>query len=134
MPTKVIQTVSDAFIAKVNWLYDRFRGLSGSDLRQIREVLPDGPEDLICYVGSGGMAARSGMTISGIELPVYTTTGDITSGTMTMVAVTDGTGAPYNVMVYNVANGPITGPKYIVTTRMKTGLRYVVVEPCEVEQ
>ena len=53
--------------------------------------------------------------------------------TLTLTALVDGAAAAITATVYNLSNDAVGGSKYVVTARLKSGHRYVVVESCTAE-
>lgn len=96
-------------------------------------TLPQAPDDYVVMSPPGGIAARSGNTITGELCTVYVESGDITSGTMTLSKCLNGDGSDYQLMCFNLSNEDVEGDKYVVTSRLKSGVRYVVLESCEAE-
>lgn len=130
MAKRVIQTFSEAFIKKVEFVYDKLKSLSMSDGRQVADFLPDGPDDYVCYTPSAGIAAMSGTTVYNELCTVYRLTGTPADGYMTLEKITNGDGSDFQVRVHNISSAEVNGDKYIVTARLKGGARYVVLEAC----
>jgi hypothetical protein len=128
MASPVIQTVSVETIRELVARIESLERRLGGGLRPGEADPSPSPEDLIVKTPEGGIAARSGTTISSELCDVYTL--EYSSDTeATLTAVTDGASA-YQVRVWNVWSEPIGSEVYVMTARMKSGYRYPVCEEC----
>jgi hypothetical protein len=87
-----------------------------------------GSDDLVVKTPSGGIPARSGTTVYAETCQVYGCTGSPASKTATLAAITG-----YTLPVFNLSNADVGGDRYVVTSRLKSGHRYVVVESCSAD-
>lgn len=96
--------------------------------------LRQAPDDVIAMTPAGGIAARDGTTCYGEECELYVVTdSDMTDGEFELTALVDGSGTALTATVYNISNEAVEGEKYVVTARLKSGHRYVVIESCTAE-
>jgi hypothetical protein len=128
MPPPKLTTIGPELLRDIRWVIDRVKRMVGGDLRDDERKPPLAPDDYVVLTPEGGIAARDGTTIYGESCAVYTFTGDVTSGELTMSAISG-----FSLMVYNISNEAVEGGKYVVTSLLKSGVRYVVLESCEAE-
>jgi hypothetical protein len=128
-----INTFSEEVMREIVTMLRWWRARDKTGDHSTTYTLPQAPDDYVAYTGSGGIAARSGTTITGELCTIYVETGDITSGSMTLSKCTNGDGSDYQLMVYNLSNVAVNGSRYVVTSRLKSGVRYVVLESCNAE-
>jgi hypothetical protein len=131
---KTIQTLSPELIREVVAMMERMRRLLPGELRGDVAEPKQAPDDVVVMTPSGGIAARSGATCYGEDCATYRIVdGDMTDGEITLEAIVDGDSAAITVEVYNLSNEAVGGSKYVVTSRLKSGHRYVIVESCNAE-
>ena len=131
---KAIQTVSpDVVRSLLNRIEQLERKVMGG-LNGDEPPIPLAPDDVVAMTPVGGIAARSGTTCYGEDCELYVVTdADLDDGEFELTALVDGAAAPLTAMVYNLANEAVGAAKYVVTARLKSGHRYVVVESCDAE-
>jgi hypothetical protein len=131
---KTIQTLSPELIREIAAMMERFRRMLPGELRGDVPEPAQAPDDVIVMTPSGGIAARDGTTCYGEDCATYRIVdSDITDGEITLEAIVDGASAALTVEVYNLSNEAVGGSRYVVTSRLKSGHRYVVVESCNAE-
>lgn len=81
---------------------------------------------------SGGITARSGTTLNSAMCNAYRDRRG-SAGTGTLEALLNAAGNPYQIRVFNTSNGAVGGSRYVTSSRMLSGMRYVVVESCAAE-
>ena len=124
-----LTTLGPELLRDIRWTIDRVKRMVGGDLRDDDRKPPLAPDDYIVKTPEEGIPPRSGTTVYGEDCDVYKLVGDVTSGELEMEAVTD-----FSLMVYNVSNEIVEGSKYVATSLLKSGVRYVVVESCLAEE
>ena len=83
---------------------------------------------------AAGIPARSGTDLHSVLCDAYRerfVTGGGVEGTL--AALLNAAGNPYQIEVHNLINDEVLGNKYVVTSRLLSGMRYVVVESCSAE-
>lgn len=131
---KTIQTLSPEFVRQVAWAIEQIRRMRPGELRGDVPDVAQAPDDVVVMTPVGGIAARDGTTCYGEDCATYRITdSDITDGEITLEAIVDGNSDPLTVEVYNLSNEAVEGSKYVVTSRLKSGHRYVVLESCNAE-
>lgn len=96
-------------------------------LCQYEHAIPGVADGLVVMTPESGIAARSGTALSKAACAVWTEV----QGSMTLTAVScDDSGTPWKINVYNVVDTAVGGSLYVVTDLLKSGTRYVLVEPC----
>lgn len=131
---KTLQTLSPKFIEEAAWAIEQVKRLMKGSLQDAEKDLHNAPDDVIVMTPAGGIAARSGTTCYGEDCNRYKITDtDITDGEITLTALVDGSSNPLTVEVFNLSNEAVGGSRYVVTARLKSGHRYVVVESCNAE-
>jgi hypothetical protein len=129
-----VQTLSAEFIDELAWTIEQVKRLVKGSLQDGEPDLRNAPDDVVVMTPSGGIAARSGTTCYSEDCNRYTITDtDRTDGECTLTALVDGSSNPLTVEVFNLSNSAVEGDKYVVTARLKSGHRYVVVESCDAE-
>jgi len=123
--------------------------LSDEALRQVREVvrqtqgeargtraanvppIAPGPECFIAKSPSGGIAARSGTTVSGEECDLYRTAEAVgtTDRTLSAMYLSDGM-TPNTRTVYNFSSEAVSANAWIIISRDKLGTWWVIAEEC----
>jgi hypothetical protein len=125
-----ISTFSDEImrelLAMLRWWRARPQNIATSQEYELAIA----PDDLVALTGNDGIAGRSGTTISSELCIMYRTAGTIGSGAMTLQKMTNGDGSDLTQYVYNISDTAVGANKYVVTTRLRSGLRYVVLESC----
>lgn len=131
---KTIQTLSPEFIREIAWVIEQVKRLRPGELRGDVPDAAQAPDDVIVLTPEGGIAARDGTTCYGESCATYRVSdSDFTDGEFELEAIVDGNDDPINVTVYNLSNEAVGGSKYVVTSRLKSGHRYVVLESCNAE-
>ena len=131
---KTIQTLSPELIRDIIATMDRLKRMLPGELRGDVAEPKQAPDDVVVMTPSGGIAARSGTTCYGEDCATYRIVdSEITDGEITLEAIVDGASAAITVEVYNLSNEAVGGSRYVVTSRLKSGHRYVVLESCEAE-
>ena len=124
-----ITTLSPDLLRDIKQLIESHGRQTKGNLSNTPRDVPKAPDDYIVKTPSGGIAARSGNAITGVSCAVYKLTGNITGGSLTMSAISG-----FALMVYNLSNEAVEGDKYVVTSLLKSGVRYVVLESCNAEE
>lgn len=131
---KTIQTLSPEMIREIASMIDRFRRLLPGELRGDVAEPAQAPDDVVVMTPTGGIAARSGTTCYGEDCEIYRIVDtDFSDGEITLEAIVDGNDDPLTLTVYNLSNEAVGGDRYVVTSRLKSGHRFVVVESCNAE-
>jgi len=124
-----IQTLSTEFIREIQWTIQQVRRMVRGDLRDDRLPMDKTAEAVVVKTPSGGIEARDGTTVKSALCDLYREV-DGSSNTKTLTAIMEGA-SPAQVRVWNFANEAVAGDAYVVTSRTKSGTRYVVVESCD---
>jgi hypothetical protein len=131
---KTIQTLSPEFIREIAWAVEQVKRMRPGELRGDVPEPSKAPDDVVVMTPVGGIAARAGTTCYGEDCATYRITdADTTDGEITLQAIVDGDSAALTVEVYNLSNEAVGGSRYVVTSRLKSGHRYVVLESCNAE-
>lgn len=129
-----LQTLSPEFLAECAATIERVKRLVKGGLSGDEPQPEKAPDDVIVMTPAGGIAARSGTTIYGELCDTYRITdADPTDDEITLESIVDGNDNPIQVKVFNLSNGDVGADRYVVTSRLKSGHRYVVVESCDAE-
>lgn len=125
---KIIRTLDPEFIQELAWVVQQVKRMFPGGLNGDVAGPTQAPDDVIVMTPVGGIAARVGTTCYGETCAAYrvvdSTFGD---GEFTLEA----TGMNYEI--YNISNEAVEGSRYVVTSRLKSGHRYVVLESCLAE-
>jgi len=129
-----IQTLSPEFIAEAAWAIEQVKRLVKGGLQPGEPDSLNAPDDYVVLTPEGGIAARSGTTCYSELCNRYKITdSDHFDDEIVFTALVDGNDDPLTVRVFNLSNSAVEGEKYVVTSRLKSGHRYVVVESCDPE-
>jgi hypothetical protein len=125
---KTIQTLSPEFIQELVWTIQQVKRMFPGGLSGDAPEPSQAPDDVVVMTPEAGIAARAGTTCYGVACAAYRVVDtNFDDGEFTLEA----TGLNYTV--YNLSNEAVGGSKYVVTSRLKSGHRYVVLESCEPE-
>ena len=126
-----LQTMSPEFIERCAWAISQVERMVKGNLRDDEDEPTRAPDDVIVMTPEDGIPARDGVTCYGELCDTYRITdSDPSDDEITLEAIEDGNGDPLQVKVFNLVDSAIAGEVYVVTSLLKSGHRYVVVEPC----
>lgn len=114
--------------------FSRLREVWDAHTRAVRGNLEDEPshyeepDDVVVLTPAGGIPARSGLTIYSELCDAYSCTDSATAGQATLALIPD-----YQLRVYNLWLEAVPGSARVVTSRLKSGHRYVSLASCAAE-
>lgn len=133
MKTK-LTTIGPDFLKELRWTVDQVRRMVRGNISDAPPDIPQAPDDVVLWTPSGGIAARSGATVTGALCDTYRIVdSDPDDNEVTLEAILDGNSAAVQVKAFNLSNAAVGGSRYVVSSRLRSGHRHIVVESCDAE-
>ena len=129
--TERVTRLHPEFLAEIRWAINELKKTHRGGLRDDRLPGEKTAEDIVVKTPEGGIDARDGTTVSSALCLLYKeVNGSSNTKTLTPIEVNS---THQTIRVWNFSNEAVAGDSYVVTSRTKSGTRYVVVESCEPE-
>ena len=119
------------FLAEIRWAISELKKQQRGQLRDDRQPGDRTAEAIVVKTPAGGIAARSGTTVSSALCLLYKEV-DAAGNTKTLTPI-EVNSTHQTTRVWNFSNEAVAGDAFVVTDRTKSGTRYVVVESCDPE-
>lgn len=134
MAKNKISTLGPELLKEIRSTIDQMHRMVRGNLRD-DELRPDkAPDDVVVLVPGDGIPARVGLVCTAVECPIYRVVdADPDDLEIELEAILDGANDPVTLPIYNLSNAAVGESKFCVTARLRSGHRYVVLEPCEID-